>query len=86
MKTRGALSAVLACLVSTIVAAWLLGSFVNYVVDEMGPAGREALMLSHAPWFSAAQRMEIRRIEPITIVGHRDVEPSLTTADARFEP
>ena len=67
MKTRGALSAVLACLVSTIVAAWLLGSFVSYAVDEMGPAGREALTLSNAPWFGAAQRLEIRHIEPITV-------------------
>jgi len=85
MKTRGALSAVLACVVSTIVAAWLLGSFVNYVVDEMGPAGRDALMLTNAPWFGSVKRVDIRRMEPITVVGHRDAHPALT-AQARVDP
>jgi len=84
MKTRSALSAVLACLVSTLVAAWLLGSLVNYVVDEMGPGGQDVLMLTHAPWFGA-NRVDIRRIEPVTVIGHREPGPAVT-AEAGFEP
>jgi hypothetical protein len=84
MKMRSAMSAVLACLVSSLVAAWLLGSLVNYVFDEMGPAGQDVLMLVNAPWFGA-KRAEIRRMDPITVIGHRDSQPDVT-ATARIDP
>ena len=84
MKMRSALSAVLACLVSTLVAAWLLGSLVNYVFEEMGPGAQDVLMLANAPWFGA-RRAEVRRMDPITVVGHR-ASASALTAEARVEP
>jgi hypothetical protein len=83
MKMRSALSAVLACLVSTLVAAWLLGSLVNFVVDEMGPASQD-LWLVNAPWFGAKQ-LEVRRMNPITVIGHCDAGAALT-AQAQVEP
>ena len=83
MKMRSALSAVLACLVSTLVAAWLLGGLVNFVVDEMGPASQD-LLLVNTPWFGAKQ-LEVRRMAPITVIGYRDAGEAVT-AQAQVEP
>jgi len=84
MKARNAFPAVLACLASTLVAAWLLGSLVNYVVDEMGPGVQDVLMLVNTPWFGA-RHVDVRSMEPITVIGHRDTEPAVT-AQAQVEP
>jgi hypothetical protein len=80
MNLRNQLSPVLACLVSTLVAAWLLGSLVTYVVDELGPAGQDVLMLTTAPWFGARPLERVRRIEPVNVIGHPEARPEMTAA------
>ena len=57
MKMRSTLVALLACLVSTFLAAWLLGGLVSFVVDEMDPDARDILILANAPWFMGEQAL-----------------------------
>ncbi len=80
MNLRRALPELLACLISTLVTAWLLGALVAYVVDEMGPEQKDVLAQLNAPWLGGSEKAtpEIRQIEPITVVGRREPEPIVT--------
>jgi hypothetical protein len=84
MKIQTALPAVLACLMSTLVATWLVGTLVKVAVDEMDPDSQEILASANAPWFRAGCP-EIRRLDSITVVGHREREPA-TSAETRGAP
>jgi hypothetical protein len=77
MSIRNALSAVLACVVSTLVAAWLVGGFMTYAYDKLAPAGQDSLSVASDAWAASSPVEIVRRVQSITVVGHRNLEPGV---------
>jgi hypothetical protein len=84
MKMRNPLPRLLACLVSTLVAAWLLGGLSSTSSSTRWVRPARDLLLVNTPWFGAKQ-LEVRRMNPITVIGHRD-DGAAVTAQAQVEP
>ena len=61
--------AILGCFAAAC-AAWTFAG--------VGPAEEELVALVGAPWFGAVA--EVRRIEPVTVVGYRDSLPTVTAS------
>ena len=61
--------AIVGCFAAAVAAWTLVG---------VGPAEESVIAAVNAPWFGA--RMEVRRLEPITVVGHRTAEPTMTAS------
>jgi hypothetical protein len=81
MKLSNALSAVLACAVSTLVAVWLVCSTIDCAFEALGPANQDVLMIASMPWLGAKPVQRVRRLEPVTVVGHR-MGNAIAAADA----